>query len=301
MPAETNPLTTLSQSLADAVQHAAPSLVRVDDGTRLTATGVVWSADGLVVTTSHGTETDDGLFVETHDGTRLPATLVGRDGESDIALLRVTGGHLTPLTPAGDADARVGALALALGRPGEAGLQATLGIVSARMDAQSGGQPEFVLHTDAALYPGFSGGALLSADGGMLGLLNLGMGRGAGVALGAGLVAHVVDALLSGGAARRGYLGVSAQSVALPDALRQKLNIEHPHALLLVSVGAGSPAEIAGLYVGDIVLAVNENALSDADALRRFLRTLKAGETVTLTLVRGGALATVSAVLGAHE
>ena len=298
---QTNTLTALSDQLADVVARLAPSLVRVDDGSRLTATGVLWTADGLVLTTSHGVERDEDLTVELADGTRLPASVVGRDEETDVALLRVQSAGLPAIPQADPETVQVGQLALALGRPGSSGLQATLGIVSARQEAQDGGRPEYVLHTDAVLYPGFSGGALVNVHGQMVGLLNLGFGRGMGVALGLPIVAHVADALLAGGAVKRGYLGVSAQPVALPAALKTGLNVTQDHALLVVQVEPGRAADQAGLMLGDMLLALNGKPLGDVDDLRQTLRGLSAGQPLTLQIARGGAAQTLAATLGARE
>lgn len=220
MTQETNtPLSTLaalSAELSDVVARVGPSVVRVDDGSRLTATGLLWTEDGVVLTTSHGTERDDDLLVELADGTRLPAVLVGRDPETDLAVLRVSASGLRPVTKADPEAVQVGQLVLALGRPGESGLSATFGIISARQDTQDRGRPEYVLHTDATLYPGFSGGPLVNVAGEVVGMTNLSYGRGMGFALGLPILAHVADALLAGGAVKRGYLGVSTQPVALP-------------------------------------------------------------------------------------
>src|SRR5579871_7003815 len=175
-------LRSLSSELASVVERVAPSVVRVDDGSRLTATGIIWSADGLVATTSHGVERDENLAVERADGTRLPATLVGRDPDTDLALLRVNASGLPAVQRAAPDDVKGGHLVLALARPGNAGLQATLGIISARQDSQNDGQDEYLLHTDALLYPGFSGGPLVDVSGQVVGLINLMFGRGKGIA-----------------------------------------------------------------------------------------------------------------------
>ena len=181
-----NELSSFSDALAALVSTAGNSLVRVDDGTRLTASGLVWEP-GVIVTTSHGTERDEELFVITHDGTRLPATLIGRDPETDLAALRVTA-NLAPISrPVESFEPRLGQLALAVSRPGDYGLVATLGLVASVQATQTAGTPEYIVSTDADLYPGSSGGALLAADGTLIGLLNRGFGRGLGPGLVLGL------------------------------------------------------------------------------------------------------------------
>ena len=296
-------LFNLSNEIADVVAHVAPSIVRVDDGSRLTATGLIWREDGIILTTSHGVERDEELAIELADGvTRLPATLAGRDPDTDLAVLRVQATGLPAIERTGLDDARVGHLVLALGRPGQSGLQATLGIVSARQESQTGDTPEYILHTDAVLYPGFSGGPLVDMRGRVAGVLNRGFGRGAGIALGTPLAARVADALLTKGSVSRGYLGVRTQLVALPGTLRDALGLTHQdRGLLVVGVEAGSPAEKGGLGLGDLLLAVNGQAVDDVDTLRAHLRARTAGETVALGIVRGGARQDLHVTLGAES
>jgi S1-C subfamily serine protease len=291
-------LASLSSELASVVERVAPSVVRVEDGSRLTATGIVWSADGVILTTSHGVERDEDLAIETADGARHAATLVGRDPGTDLAALRVQATGLPAIPRADPADVKVGHLVLAVGRPGSAGLQATIGIVSARLETERGGQVGYILHTDAVLYPGFSGGPLVDTGGRAVGVNNLMYGRGKGVAVGTPVVAHVADALLAHGRVRRGYLGVRTQLVALPEGLRQSLGLTQERALLVVQVEAGSPAEQGGLLLGDTLLGVNEETIEDADELRQLLRSLQPGQAVTLRVVRGGERRVLTVTLG---
>jgi len=300
MAQETNTLTALSAELAGVVAKVGPSVVRVDDGSRLTATGVAWN-DSLVLTTSHGVERDTELSVETAEGKRYAATLAGRDQETDLALLKVAPGSLTPLARAEAGAVQVGQLALALGRPGESGLQATLGIISARQEAQDNGREEYILHTDAVLYPGFSGGPLVNVAGEIVGLLNLSFGRGMGVALGLPILSHVAEALQSGGSVQRGYLGVSAQAVPLPDSLKKSLNVALDYALLVVQIDGDGPADKAGLLLGDMLLGIGGKPLGEVDDLRRHLRRWTAGQSVALSIARGGAAQDLAVTLGTRE
>ena len=293
-------LANLSSELAGIVERVAPSVVRVDDGSRLTATGILWEADGVIVTTSHGVERDEELAIERADGTRQAATLVGRDQDTDLAVLRIPATGLPAAQRAAPDDAQVGHLVLALGRPGNGGLQATIGIVSARQDSQTGGEPEYILNTDAVLYPGFSGGPLVDMNGQVVGIVNRMFGHGTGVALGTPLVARVAQALLTQGRVSRGYLGIRTQSVALPAALRQAGSAAQERALLIVQVETGSPAEQGGLLLGDTLLGVDGQVIQDGEDLRRRLRSLPAGRSVTLQIVRGGAPSDLTVTLGAE-
>src|SRR5437899_329649 len=119
-------LQSLSSELAGVVERAAPSVVRVDDGSRMTASGLIWSADGVILTTSHGVERDENLAIELGDGTRHAATLVGRDPDTDIAVLRVAATGLPAVERADAAEVKVGHWVLALARPGTWGLHATI-------------------------------------------------------------------------------------------------------------------------------------------------------------------------------
>ncbi|KAG8526097.1 uncharacterized protein KY384_000090 [Bacidia gigantensis] len=299
---ETNGLLAgLSAELVSITERVGASVVRVDDGTRLTATGIIWSADGIIVTTSHGVERDEEVFIELHNGTRLAATLIGRDPDTDIAALRVAATGLPPAEVAADDAAKIGQFALALGRPGNSGLQATFGIVSARLDSQSEGGPETVLHTDAVFYPGFSGGPLVNVAGQVIGLNNLMFGRGKGVSLGVSIVRHVVEGLLAHGKMPRGYLGVRTQAAALPAHLIESLPLTQDRGLLIVQVEQKSPAEQGGLLLGDTLLSVSGQQITDVDSLRSQLRQHHAGQEIALNLLRGGVLLTLAVTLGTEN
>lgn len=289
----------ISEGLADAVATVAASVVRVDDGSMLTASGIIWEADGVIVAASHAVEADEGVSVIFGDGTRLDATLVGRDRDSDIAVLTVSAVGL-PAIPreTNETAVRVGNLAVAVARPGDAGLVATLGVISRKQETQTDGNPEYILNTDAILYPGFSGGPLVSADGKMLGLIDRLFGGGMGVALGTPLVARVVDSIRAEGTTQRGYLGVRTQLVGLPENLRAGLGLAQERGLLVANVEMGSAAETAGILLGDTLLKLNDTLLEDVFDLRRHL---KAGREVNLTVLRGGQIQQLTATVGAAK
>jgi len=288
----------ISAELAGIVEKVSGSLVRVEDGSRLTATGIVWSADGTIVTTSHGVERDDDIAVELSDGTVLAAALVGRDADTDIAVLKVESENLTAIPRSEDDAPGIGSLVLALARPGRSGLHATLGVVSARTETQTAGRSEYLLHTDAEMYPGFSGGALVDMEGKIVGMTNLLFGRGRGIAIGTPVLTNVAQALLTNGCVQRGYLGVRTQQVALPPELSANLGWSQTRALLVAQVEAGSPADSSGLLLGDTLLRFDEAIIQDVDVLRRQLRSNPPGTEVALDFLRGGALKRISVTLG---
>ena len=210
-------------------------------GRRVPASGIVWSADGLIVTSHHVVEQDDNIGIGLPDGREVTATLIGRDPTTDLALLRAQATALKPAEWVNAEELKVGHLALALGRPGQQ-IMATLGIVSALSKdwrTPAGGKLDYYLQTDVVMYPGFSGGPLVDVTGKALGVNSSAMLRGVSLTISTETVRRVVQTLLTHGRVRRGYLGVGAQVVRLPSGLAHQLGQET--ALLLGSVESGSP------------------------------------------------------------
>src|SRR5690554_905698 len=171
-------LAALSEAMADAVELGGAATVLVDARRRFPASGIVYASD-LILTADHVVQRDDDIRVGLPDGSRVAAQLVGRDPGSDLALLRVEGGGLSP-AQAADHAARIGQLVLALGRPSDEGVQASLGVISARggpVRTGRGGLLESYIRTDAIPYPGFSGGPLINVAGQVLGLNTSGLAR----------------------------------------------------------------------------------------------------------------------------
>lgn len=291
-----NVLTQLSNALAETVAEAGAGVVRVEARRRLPASGIVWSADGVIVTANHVVNRDEGIMVGLADGSTVAATLVGRDPSTDIAVLR-TAAALQPFTEANKQELGVGQLALALGRPGRT-VQATLGIVSALGDGWRtghGGMIDRYLQTDVVMYPGFSGGPLLAADGRLLGLNSSALARGVSLTIPTSTLARVADALLAHGRMRRGFLGVSTQRVHLPDALRATLG--QKRGLLIIEVEKDSPAEQGGLTLGDTIVALDGEAVHNHDDLLVLLAADKIGAAVSVKIVRGGQIQNIEVIV----
>ena len=294
----TNVLTDLSNALAATVASAGPGVVRVEGRRRLPATGFVWSADGVIVTAHHVVTRDDNISIGLDDGRNISGALVGRDPSTDLAVLRIDAGELAPFTEANKQELGVGNFVLALGRPGKS-VQATFGIVSALGNSwrtHVGGEIDRYLQTDLVMYPGFSGGPLIDAAGRLVGLNTSALSRGVSLAVPTPTVSRVVESLLAHGRVRRGYLGVSTQRVRLPDALRGELN--QKRGLLIVSVEAGSPAEQGGLTLGDTIVGVASEAVSNHEDLLTLLTGDRVGTAVPVKFVRGGQAQTVDVTIG---
>lgn len=290
-----NEVRLLSQAMADAVEHAGRSLVTVFGRARQPATGIVF-ADELVLTADHVLERDTNLSVGMPDGSKRSAALLGRDPFSDVAVLRVAGLSLPTMASAGEA--RPGQLALAVGRPSEDGLMASLGVVSkvagpARL--MRGGVLEQIIRTDATPYPGFSGGALVDLSGAAFGMLTTGLLRGEPLVIPMAVALRIANTLAQKGQVRRGYLGVITQQVKLPPAQRVP---EREQGLLVVRVEDDSPAERGGVMVGDILIAVAGQPVRDADELLALLSGDRVGQPVQIELLRGGSPQLLTVVVG---
>jgi S1-C subfamily serine protease len=291
-------LTRLSEDLAGVVELAGQSIVRVEARRRLPASGIVWSSEGLIVTAHHVVKRDEEIKVGLPDGQTVPATLVGRDPTTDVAVVRVEAGGLAPATLAEPDSLQVGHLVLALGRPGRT-VQATMGIVSALGDSwrtPAGGQLDRYLQNDVVMYPGFSGGPLVNVSGQMLGLNTSALLRGISLTVPVPTVRRVVETLLAHGRMRRAYLGVGAQAVRLPAAVAQQVGQET--GLLLVSVHADSPADRGSLLMGDTIVAMEGQAVRHMDDLLALLGGDRIGKTVVVRIVRGGQVQQQQVVLG---
>lgn len=291
-------LESLSNAMADLVESAGKSIVRVEGRQRLAASGVVWSADGVIVTAHHVVERNDGLRIGLPDGSAVSASIVGRDPSTDLAVLRANTSGLTPATWVEAEELRAGNLALAAGRP-EVTVQAALGVISALggpWRTGAGGEIDHYLQTDVVMYPGFSGGPLITASGAFAGVNSSALARGLSIALPAATVRRVVETLLAHGAVPRGYLGVGVQPVRLTDALAQAAGQET--GLMVMSVEIGGPAEQAGLLQGDVIVALDGEQVQHLDALQAALQANRAGRVVPVRIVRGGALFEMQATIG---
>ena len=289
-------LQELSLDLAAKIEASAACVIRVE-GRRRPSSGTVWSADGLIVAGNHAVDLEQDVPIGLADGSTATAAVVGRDAGTDIVLLRASETHLAPVRWSGTSDVRLGHAVIGLSRPGRA-LRAQLGIVSALADAwrsSSGGRLERYLESDLALHPGFSGGPLLGADGAALGINTAGLLRGTSLAVPAETVRRVVEALLSTGRLRRGYLGIGTQPIALPPDLRAR--VEQPSALIVLSVQPDSPAARAGVELRDVLLKGGGESLTHAAALLPLLDEERVGSELKLELLRAGQAVTVTIVV----
>lgn len=279
----------LSNALADTVEAASKGIVRVEARKRLPATGIVWR-ENVIVTAHHVVRHDSNIKVGLPGGEIIAATLAGRDPDTDVAVLKVDQ-TLTPLPLAADGSLRVGHLALAIGKPGEH-VQTTLGVIS----ALGTGQMDGLIQTDVVMYPGFSGGPLVDASGRVQGMNTSGLSRGASLSIATKKINQVVDALLVHGKVKKGFLGVGAQPVRLPEKLAGEVGQET--GLMLASVEAGSPGDKGGLLQGDILIALDGQPTPHLDALLMLLSGDRVGKSVSAKIIRGGEVRELHVTIG---
>ena len=285
-------LTQLSNSMADAVAAAAPSVVQVQ-GRRRPATGLVY-ADGIVVTTMRAVGREDGLRVRTHSGDVLEATLAGWDPATSQAVLKVPGLTATPFIPS-STPVRVGHLALAVARSWSNAVTASAGVVAVIGGPLPTGRRraiDQVIRTTAPMHEGFSGGAFLDTDGALIGMTTAASIRGFGVVIPAAIVWKTAARVLEHGGSARGYLGIVGQPVRLPE--------QEAGALLVTGLAPDGPAARAGVLIGDITLAFDGTPVAAPEDLLDLLTGSRVGHTATLHLLRGGAPTDVQVIIGAR-
>lgn len=253
--------------------------------------GFVIDAAGLVVTNNHVIDGADGITVTLQDGTTLPATLVGRDVKTDIALLRVKSEKPLPALEWGDSDgARVGDWVMAVGNPFGLGGTVTKGIISARgRDIHSGPYDDY-LQLDAAINRGNSGGPTFGLDGRVLGINTAiyspnGGSVGIGFAIPANIARTVVEQLKATGKVERGWLGVMIQG--LTPELAESVGLDHAKGVLVADVSADSPAAKGGLRQGDVILSFDGKPVENARDLTRRVAAVKTGQAVDVNVLRG--------------
>jgi len=254
--------------------------------------GFIFTPDGLILTNSHVVHGATRIEVSLNDGRRFPAVLIGDDPATDLAVVSIDAPTLLA-TPLGDSQQiRVGQLVIAIGNPYGFQYSVTAGVVSAlgrSLRSRSGRLIDDVIQTDAALNPGNSGGPLVSAAGSVVGVNTATILPAQGIcfAIGINTAKFVASRLLRDGRIRRSYIGVVAQTVPLPRRLARYHGLTQEGGIVVVSVEPGSPAERARLHDGDLVVAIDGQAIAGVDDLHRLLTETRVGVQALVTVLRG--------------
>ena len=302
-------LDAYSRAVTGAVGIVSPSVVNIEvhqaagrarsgepRERRGGGSGFVFTPDGLILTNSHVVHDAKRIEVTLADGRRMPASAIGDDPASDLAVIRIDEARVDEpgLTAAALGDSqqlRVGQLVVAIGNPYGFQSTVTAGVVSAlgrSLRSYSGRLIDDVIQTDAALNPGNSGGPLVDSAGRVVGVNTATILPAQGIcfAIGINTAKFVASRLLRDGRIRRSYIGVSAQTVPVHRRVVRFYDLAKESGALVLSVEENSPAKRAGLRDGDIIVALEGHAVAGVDDLHRVLADIRAGASCSLTVLR---------------
>lgn len=293
-------LASLSYELSGGAENVGASVVTVHGRHRVPSSGVYWR-ENTVVTADHTLRRDGDIPLTLPSGKRIAAKLAGRDPSTDLAVLKLEGTEGLAVPKYADAASiKLANVVLALGRTRSGNLVASAGIIgglSGEWRTWRGGRIDRSIRLDVAFYPGFSGGPLVNAEGKVVGMNTGGLAHGRPVTVPASTISPIVEELLKKGHVARPYLGAALQPVNLPDDLRDKLKSGPPAGLLVVHIEAGGPANKAGVVLGDIIVELEGKIVVDTEQVRDLLSSHKSGDTIALTMLRGGSPLKLSVTL----
>jgi len=266
-------------------------------GHRRPASGLVFREDA-VITTGAALGRESNIAVKASDGRVIDAEIAGWDPATHIVALRVPGLKMPPAVPS-EAPARVGHLAIAIGRSWSNAVTASVGnvaIIGGPLPTGRGRAIDEVIRTTAPMHRGFTGGAFVDTRGQVLGINTAAQIRGLGVIIPSAIAWKTASDVLEHGHLKRGYLGLAGQTVRLSE--RQRTADRPETALLIGAITVGSPAERAGILVGDIVIGLGGTAIDSADRLLEALAGIQVGSAVPVQLMRGGQPLELSVTVG---
>lgn len=264
--------------------------------------GVIVNTQGYILTNHHVIDAADEIEVVLADGRKTRATVVGSDPETDIAVLKVDLPKLSAITFGDIEETQVGDVVLAIGNPFAVGQTVTMGIISALGRNRLGINTfENFIQTDAAINPGSSGGALVDINGNLLGintaiLSRMGVGSGIGFAVPVSTAKQVMDEIIATGSVTRGWIGIDPQEITAE--LAESFDLLDRNGTLVAGVVRGSPADLAGLKPGDILLGVNDQPINDTTSLLNTIAQLKPGSTVKVLIMRKNKKMNIQIVIG---
>ena len=256
---------------------------------RSLGSGFIIDKEGFIVTNNHVVEDADKIKVKLKNGKEFDAEIVGRDPNTDIALIKVKSKNNLPVVKLGDSDAlKVGQWVVAIGSPFGLEHTVTAGIVSAKGRIIGSGPYDDFLQTDASINPGNSGGPLINMEGEVIGINTaiIASGQGIGFAIPINSAKRIVDQLKSSGEVTRGWLGVGIQDIS--EELAEYYGIKEGKGVLVTEVFPGDPADEAGIKPKDIVLSINGKKVENTRELSKLIADTSVGDTVKIKVLRNG-------------
>ena len=298
-------LDAYSEAVVGAVEKVSPSVVKIDvqyadrrGRAEGSGSGFVFTTDGFALTNSHVVHGGSKISAVLADGRRVPATLVGDDPDTDLAVVRIAADGVAPATLGESRRVRVGQVAIAIGNPFGFHATVTTGVVSAlgrSLRAQSGRLIDDVLQTDASLNPGNSGGPLVDTRGEVIGV-NTAMilpAQGICFAIAVDLAKFVATSLIRDGRIVRAWIGVGGQNAKLRRHLVRRHNLVNESGVLVLSVEKGSPAERTELHEGDVIVSLAGQPVAGVDDLHKLLTGNAIGVRTTIAILRNSELVTL--------
>src|SRR5712692_11338844 len=300
-------LDAYSRAVTGAVRRVAPSVVNIEvhqiqqtagrsrsgepRERRGGGSGFIFTPDGLILTNSHVVHGASRIEVTISDGRRMPASAIGDDPASDLAVIRVDEPNLTAAALGDSQQLRVGQLVVAIGNPYGFQSTVTVGVVSAlgrSLRSYSGRLIDDVVQTDASLNPGNSGGPLVDSAGRVVGVNTATIlpAQGLCFAIGINTAKFVASRLLRDGRIRRSYIGVSAQTVPVHRRVVRFYDLPKETGVIVLSTESGSPAQRAGLREGDVIVALEGQPVAGVDDLHRLLTDVRVGVSCSLLVLR---------------
>jgi S1-C subfamily serine protease len=296
----------LSSESASIIERVGSAVVAVHGRRRIPSTGVHWRA-GIVVTSDNAIERDEDITITLPDARSVAATLAGRDPSTDLAILKLEGSPSDESSTLGVpefadlASLRVGHWVLVAGRTSEGGPRASValvGVVGPAWRTWRGGALDATVRLDRNLHPTFAGGPVIDHQGRVLGISTPALSRYGAVVIPASTVERVTAELEKKGHVGRGYLGIGMMPLRLPGKLRETTQVASEIGLMVVGVEPDSPADQAGVTLGDVLVALDAKPVRDTDDLQAHLTAESIGKTVKASMIRSGALAEVAVIVG---
>ena len=295
-------LKSLSEATSALIKKTSESVVSIK-AQMSRGTGVILTQDGYIVTCNHVLQGCNTIKVGQGEKT-YNAKIVGTDPYNDVALLKAEKCEFKPIEMTDSEKLNVGQYVIALANPFNRNQPtATSGMITSTKSTIKGWRGstamENVIATDAQLNPGFSGGPLIDVQGRLIGI-NTAYVWQRGIAIPANKVKAIADRLMTGKIAQRGYLGIIANTVAIPEEIAEQAGLEQETGVMIFSVEAGSPARKAGLTMGDVLVKFNEKPVTEFYDLPRLLAEDVINKEATLTIIRREALIKITIIPTVH-